>query len=202
MPDFSLDAMLEIDDSEVEDVNDELEASVSAEDDGGLTPGQQDEQEGMIAGGVSKGLMAAGVIAGVLSQLKSITGIINAVFGAISRALIPAVEVIAEIIRPLIQGINDFLQRPGEIAKDVSTATGVGQTAREEGAVGPFTGIGGTISREQAQNLDESPTRQAIDGLSNFLFGNKSADQTDEAKKSQFQQILEDAQRDITGAFR
>jgi len=107
--DFELDAMLEVDDSQLEDVNNELQVGG---DGGEMTASQRDSQESVVAGGVSKGVAAAGIFGALLSQLKSVSGIISAVLGFISRALIPTVEVIADLIRPLVEGINSFISDP------------------------------------------------------------------------------------------
>jgi len=206
MADFELDAMLEIDDSQVEDVNNELEAGVA---DGAAepTPAQRDQQESIVAGGVSKGLLAAGVFGGILSQLKSVGGLIQGVLGAISRALLPTVEVIADLLRPVVSFVNDFISDPGQA---VQSRTGIPigrftdpvteqqrQQIQATGAAttaggGPGTGLGfatGAMFNLQTAFLDS-------------LFGNQSTDQSGEAQKQSAKDKMDDALRDITGGFK
>lgn len=178
--------------------------SVGQQDDGGqLSASQQQQQEGLIAGGVSKGLLAAGVIGGILSQLKSITGIVEAIFGFLSRALLPTVEVVADLIRPLISGINDFIANPTET---VSSAVQTTETTLGEQFRDPFNVEGDDRSgirrfRQQQGTTAAEVGDAALDTITSFIgFGPQSADQTGEAAKQQASQNFEDARRDKTGA--
>lgn len=207
MADFELDAMLDIDDQEVEEVNNQLEADVTS-DGGDLTPAQQDQQEGIVAGGVSKGLLATGIFGGLLSQLKSITSIVNAVFGILSRSLVPTIEIIADLIRPVVDFVNDFLANPvealggggspGAIAAETITAfSPAGQLLTGGTIPGLGTNITGLspLTDEQG-NIDVGT---AIGGFVDSLFGTNSADQTGEATKSQMKNRVEDARKDKAG---
>lgn len=203
--DAELGVMLEPTNDLEEEVGD-VQASVGSAGGGDLSAGQQEQQENVVAGGVSKGLLAAGVIGSILSQLKSVGGLIEAIFGFFSRALLPAVEVIAELIRPLISGINDFISNPGQTLQNAATSAGVGLQARRQGEVGILTGIGGRVSQEQSETLgqrfDDAEFTGIVDALSQLALGPKSADQTGEATKNKFKNAVDDAQRDKTGSFR
>ena len=199
--DFTLDAMLEIDDSQVEDVNNELEASVTGGD-GDISPAQRDQQESVVAGGVSKGLLAAGVIAGILSQLKAITGIINAVLGAISRALIPVIEQVAEFVRPIVDLANRAAQGQEQAANIVEqTAQGALALGGRGAALLPI-GAGRTVDEpsDVGENIANDPF---LNFLGDALGGGKqNAELSDEADKQQTKDNVEDATRDKTGAFK
>jgi len=200
--DFTLDAMLEIDDSQVDDVNNELEASVTGGGDGDISPAQQDQQESIVAGGVSKGLLAAGVLGGLLSQLKSITGVINAVFGIISRALVPAVEILADLFRPVVGFVNDFLADPlGTIAKSGRSNVPVTNVPTENGQLPPGgseTESGQRVITPSSQGrLLQDQIVEAIVGF--FTDPSKTADQTGEQSKQQAKNAVEDARRDKAG---
>jgi len=193
--------------NDLEDEVDDVKVGVTGGGgDGDMTPGQREEQESVVSGGVAEGLGKAAVLAGILSQLKSVTGIISAVLGTISRALVPAVEVLADLLRPVIESVNNFLSAPGETIQNAATEAGVGQQAREQGETGPFTGIGGTISREQAENLGPDqlggPLRNVGGNIADFLFGDKAADQTGEANKQSFLNILKEGSNDKLGGSR
>jgi len=199
--DFTLDAMLEIDDSQVDDVNNELEASVTGGD-GDISPAQQDQQESVVAGGVSKGLLAAGVITGILSQLKSITGIISAVLGAISRALIPIIEQVAEFVRPIV----DLANRAQQGQEDaVNIVEGVGS------ALAPTLASGGSLfpgfGTRTVNNPSDVGESVANDPILNFIGdalggGKQNAELSDEADKQQTKENVEDATRDKAGGFK
>lgn len=188
----------------LEDEVQDQEMALGGQAGGDLTPGQREQQEGTIAGGVSRGLAGAAVLAGVLSQLKSITGLFEAVFGFLSRALLPAVEVVAELIRPLVSGINDFISDPTGVVRGAERTLGIGQTAQQEGRRGPLTGIGGTISEEQAEDI--GPGGNPFPAISLLIEGltnpSQSADQTGEVTKNKLKNAVDDAQRDKTGSFR
>lgn len=202
--DFQLDAMLEIDDSQVDDVNNELEATMSG---GDSSPAQRDQQESVVAGGVSKGLLAAGVIAGILSQLKSITGIVNAVLGAISRSLVPIIEEVADIIRPFIETASSLAAAPGRAPEIVGGAIG-GNTTEDLNRLGRIFGPSGLSNAERADELLQNPDlgpgfEQATDALIDSLFNSSTtADQTGEQSKQQVKDNVEDATKDKTGAFK
>jgi len=92
MADFKLDALLEIDDSEIEDVNDELEASVEAED----GAAQQD------GGGLFTPMnIIIGLLTAVLGQLKAVQGIMSGVFRIINLALLPVIAAISGLLQPV-----------------------------------------------------------------------------------------------------
>lgn len=193
MADFDLDAMLSIDDSEIEDVNDDLQASVDGEGDGGLTAGERDQQEGIIAGGASKAIAGATVLAGILSQVKSVQGVIGSVFSVISRALLPAVEVISDILRPINEAINRFIEQPVETGKDVLSSTGIRPEAGEQ-VIGSdrFNNEEQVIQELQNQNQQGNV---AITQVS----PSDSADQTGEGFLTSLQDFLQDPLKDKTG---
>lgn len=197
MADAELGVMLEPK-NDIEDEVDDVTVGVGGESKD-LSPAQQQQQESVVAGGVSKGLAAAGVLVGILSQLKSVTGIINAVFGTISRALVPTVEVLAEILRPLVSAVNDFISNPGQTIQNVTQGTvdrvtqrnEIQRTLIEQGEArrGPF---GTTVA-------EGSPGEAIFEVLDLFP---ESADQSGEATKQRFKENLDETQRDKTGNFR
>jgi hypothetical protein len=193
MADAELDVMLEPA-NDIEDEVNQPSVGVTGEQGGDMTPQQQEQQEGLIAGGVSKGLAAAGIFGALLSQLKSITGIVQAIFGFFSRALLPTVEVIAELIRPLISGINDFISNPlGQITE--SSQAGLNIIENTTGVeLDPVTGE----NREQPDNFVETLGASILEAFG--VDTAQTADQTGEAKKQQRKQNLEDAQRDKLGS--
>lgn len=196
--DFQLDAMLEIDDSQIDDVNNELEATMSG---GDSSPAQRDQQESVVAGGVSKGLLAAGVITGILSQLKSITGIVNAVLGAISRALIPIIEKVAEFVRPIVDLANRAQQGQEEAVSIVEQASTAAATLGGSGAALLPLGAGRTF--DEPGDVGESVSSGLLASfLGDALGGGKqNAELSDEADKQQTKENAESARNDKTGAF-
>lgn len=201
--DLEVGVMLEVDESELEDVEDR-NVAVSGGGSGELSTSQAEQQEGIVAGGVSKGLLATGIFGGILSQLKSISGIIEAVFGVLSRLLLPAVEVVADLIRPLIRGLDQFIQSPGEAAEKTANQAATPSPVFSS-IPGVNTGLSfseliedsGITEGESGENINE-----AVNNFADFLFGSKSADQTGEAKKQQSFDILNGASRDSLGAFK
>lgn len=199
MADATLGVMLEPK-NDLQDEVDDVEAGVTGGGQDEISSAQQEQQESIISGGVTEALATAGVFGALLSQLKSITGIVSSVFGVISRALLPAVEVLAEIIRPLVEGINNFIANPVQsIQQGVADITNVGEQTenrleartpgRDAFREGPFgTQVGRGSPGEALFELFD-------------LFPN-SADQSGEQTKQQFKQNLEESQRDKTGSFR
>lgn len=198
--DFTLDAMLEIDDSQIDDVNNELEANVTGGG-GEMSPAQQDQQEGVVAGGVSKGLLAAGVIAGILSQLKTISGIVNAVLGAISRALVPIIEQVAEFVRPIVDLANRAQQGQEEAVSIVEQASTAAATLGGSGTALLPLGAGRTF--DEPSDVGESVSSGLLASfLGDALGGGKqNSELSDEADKQQTKNNVEDAARDKTGGF-
>ncbi len=204
--DAELGVMLEPTNDLEEEVGD-VQASVGSAGGGDLSAGQQEQQENVVAGGVSKGLLAAGVIGSILSQLKSVGGLIEAIFGFFSRALLPAVEVIAELIRPLISGINDFISDPvgavggRENIQNAATGLQFGSKFLPGGAIGQ---IGGQVLQNPQETVQQANPVNLAETLSSFvgLGGPQSSDQTGEATKNKFKNAVDDAQRDKTGSFR
>jgi len=190
--------------NDLQDEVGDVEASVGPAGGGDLSAGQQEQQEGLIAGGVSKGLLAAGVIGGILSQLKSVSGLLEAIFGFFSRALLPAIEVIAELIRPLISGINDFIANPGQTVQRVGSniQTGVQNFEQQPNRqILRALGFDENQIRGGQQNGENQGIVDVFEGLG--LFGGpQSADQTGEATKNKFKNAVDDAQRDKTGSIR
>ena len=222
--DFELDAMLEIDDSQVEEVNNELEADVNATG-GDVTPAERDQQEQIVAGGVSKGLLGIGVFTAILSQLKTVTAIIDAVLGAISRALIPVVEQVAEFIRPIISTVNEAVQGSeqaqanveggaadafnlanvirGLAKRAVPIPVGAGQTVQPED-VGPNgrrkRGFAMQEILEALNQVDEGNRTQTPEFIANLLTDpSRTADQTGEQTKKQMSENTGDADDDKLG---
>lgn len=198
--DFELEAMLEIDDSQVDQVNDQLQ--VTGQNDGEVTPSQRNQQEGIVAGGVSKGIAAAGVFAAILGQLKSVSGFVSAVFGTISRALVPTIELLAEFLRPIAGFVNDFIADPG---KTIERTTGIPadklftgnvQQQAEQRGLGFTTELGGAGPLGLALG-------SALDLQTNLLqdsFGPKP-DTSDEQKKMDSAEDIGDVLGDALGGF-
>jgi hypothetical protein len=206
MADAELGVMLE----PTNDLQDEV-GDVQADVTGGggagqMTAADQQQQESVVAGGVSKGLVAAGVIGAVLSQLKSITGIVSAVFGAISRSLVPIVESLADLLRPLIQGVNQVLQSPERLQESMQIQ---GRAANLSTGLSSLpllgAGVNAAALNEQLNLTPEGEDANAVErgfnAFSEFIFGNTGADQTGEANKQQARQNLEDPVNDRAGGF-
>lgn len=199
--DLEVGVMLEVDESQLEDIEDR-QVNATGGGAGDISPAQQDQQESVVAGGVSKGLLAAGVIAGILSQLKVITGIISAVLGAISRALVPIIEKVAEFVRPIVDLANRAAQGQKDAVNVVeSVASGLIPSAVTGGAL--FPGFG-TRTFDEPSDVGESVSN---DPLLNFLGdalggGKQNAELSDEADKQQTKNNVEDATKDKTGAFK
>lgn len=198
--DLEVGVMLEVDESQLEDVEDQ-EVNVNGGGGGDMSPAEKDQQESVVAGGVSKGLLAAGVIAGILSQLKSITGIVNAVLGAISRALVPIIEEVADIIRPFIETASSLAAAPGRAPEIVGGAIG-GNTTEDLNRLGKVFGSSGLSTGERLDTLIKRP-EGISDQLIEFLGGTTigKPDQSGEANKQQLKDNLEESARDKTGAF-
>lgn len=202
--DTELGVKLVPDESAIEDVEDR-QIGVGGGN-GELSPSGAQQQEGVIAGGVSKGLLAAGILGSILSQLKSVAGFASAILGALSRALIPAVEVLSDIFRPLVQSINDFVSDPvGSINK------GVGFNAVENGLLGGFLqnqGLEGTAEGlEQGQSFGGSGG-QLVGGalglgsdIAASLIEPPNPDQSGESKKQQQANKNSDILSDLLGGF-
>ena len=173
------------------------EIGVDSQQNNQLRPSAAEQQEGIVAGGVSKGIVAAGIFGGILSQLKSVTGIISAVLGTISRALIPTVELLADLLRPVVQEIDKFLSTPSKAVEtfnsNIQNPEVLGQIAgRSIGnlpQLGPlsstFTGEIGGIASGLASEFIEPP----------------SPDQSGEAKKQQQANKNSDILSDLLGGF-
>lgn len=180
-----------------DDVQDQ-ELAVGGDGGGDLTPGQQQQQEGILAGGVSKGIAAAGIFGALLSQLKSVTGIIEAVFGTLSRALLPAVEVIAELIRPLVSGVNEFINTPQQIVENIRNTT-LEDTVR--GAAGLEEGET-LFQNRNNNNSNNSPVNSGVTPREFLNFsGPESADQTGEVSAQKFLDSFSEPNRDKAGNF-
>lgn len=197
--DFELDAMLEIDDSQVDEVNNELEADVTGG--GDVSPAQKDTQQSVVAGGFRTALKATGLLA-ILSQLKPITATLGAILGVIGRSLVPVVEALAEFIRPLVQGVNEGIANlpEGEQILDNPAVRATGISSLAELAQGDVEGFA-------EENVKGSVLGQSSVALANFIGrvtggGKNNAELSDEADKIQTKQNAEDATRDKTGAFR
>ncbi len=190
--------------NDLEDEVGDVEADVGGAG-GDISPGQKDQQESIIAGGVSKGLVAAGVLGAILSQLKSITGLASGILGFFSRALLPAVEVIADLLRPFVEAINQFIAAPQETLRGAQRniqRTVANRPGFAAASAFPIPGLEGV-----GQLADETGVAgETADILSTaadfFLPGPKTADQTGETSKQQFFQNIFDVQRDKTGSMR
>lgn len=198
--DLEVGVLLEPKNNLEEEVDDQEVAVGGAGGDGGISAPQERQQEGMIAGGVSKGLAGAAVLAGILSQIKSVKGIFDAVFGFLSRALLPAVEVVADVIRPLIKGINDFLETPAQVGS--SAASGFLDLTNLDFFQGEgfdVPGIG-TLGESNGNNRADIQNTGTIEAIKPFLTDpSRSADQTGEATLQQTIQNLESTKKDKTG---
>lgn len=201
--DFTLDAMLEIDDSQVDDVNNELEANVTGGDGGEMSPVQRDQQESVVAGGFSTALKATGILA-VLSQLTPITGALSAILGVIGRSLVPIIEKVADFIRPLVNLANQAFGSEGAIERSASAASTAGEAIIPAALTGGSLAPGfGTRTFDNPSDVGESV---ANDPLANFIGsltggGKNNAELSDEADKQQTKNNAEDAASDKTGNF-
>jgi hypothetical protein len=198
MADAELGVMLE----PTNDLQDEVE-DVQADVTGGgdVSPGQRDQQESIVAGGVSKGLLAAGVLGGVLTQLKSVTGIIEGVFGIISRALVPVVEVVADLLRPINQAVQDFITAAGEIAQALGVSEAVesaGQTAQATAA--GVESLNRDIFKSEEETIESLEERNEGQGLGILSIDPADqADRTGEGWKTQLRDIIETPFEDTLG---
>ncbi|AFH22343.1 hypothetical protein OSG_eHP23_00070 [environmental Halophage eHP-23] len=200
MADAELGVMLEPT-NDLQDEVDDQDVQVGPAGGGGdVSAAERDQQEGIVAGGVSKGLAAAGVLTAILSQLKSVGGIINSVFAVASRALLPAIEVIADILRPINEAVNDFITAAGQIAQavgvpqaiqNVGTAVERGESTLESLTRDPVQTEEDVINRLQNQNQN---------GIGIFnIDPADTADVTGEGFKTQLRDILESPFRDTLG---
>jgi len=186
-----------------DELSDQEVAVGGAQGGGDLSPAQEQQQESVIAGGVSGALKGFAVIGAILSQLTTITGLVSAIFGTLSRALLPAVEVLSEIFRPLFNAINDFIANPSKTVGGAAQAT---QASLGEQFRDPFNVEGGDRSAARRFRQERGTTAAevgdaALDTITSFIgFGPQSADQTGEAAKQQATQNFEDAKKDKTGA--
>lgn len=89
--DFVLDAVLEVDDQQIDDVNNELEANVEAED------GGQEEGGGLF----TATNIVLGILTAILSQLQGATSILDGLFKTLNLILTPIWQGIASAVRPL-----------------------------------------------------------------------------------------------------
>ncbi|AFH22820.1 hypothetical protein OSG_eHP35_00180 [environmental Halophage eHP-35] len=200
MADAELGVMLEPTNDLKDEVDDQDVQVGPAGGGGDVSAAERDQQEGIVAGGVSKGLAAAGVLTAILSQLKSVGGIINSVFAVASRALLPAIEVIADILRPINEAVNDFITAAGQIAQavgvpqaiqNVGTAVERGESTLESLTRDPVQTEEDVINRLQNQNQN---------GIGIFnIDPADTADVTGEGFKTQLRDILESPFRDTLG---
>lgn len=190
--------------NDLQDEVDDVSVGVNGSGGGGMNAAEQEQQESVIAGGLTEGLAAAGVIGAILSQLKSVTGLVSAVLGFFSRALLPTIEVIADLIRPLISGINDFISAPGETVEQAGQGLfnqlNFDVLTGQENA--QFDFFGTTPFNNQRGGSDDGSG--FVENAANFFnFGGpESADQTGEATKNKFKQAVDDAQKDKTGSLK
>lgn len=219
--DMELGVMLEPTNDLEEEVGD-VQANVSGGGGGNLTAGQRDQQQSVVAGGVSKGLAGAAVLGAILSQLKAITAPIKAVLGAISRGLIPVVEKVADFIRPLIQDVNEltslgpeqFIQKEGRegaqesqvpiIGRENVIGAGPNQTAFQGGE--KIQTENGTVPvktpQSAFQNFSQLSLSEQLGAYVDFLTDpSRTADQTGEQSKQQMKDRAEDAKNDKLGGF-
>lgn len=91
--DFKLDAMLEVDDQQVDEVNNELEAGVNVEDTG------EDEGGGLF--GATNIVLA--ILTGILSQLQGAQSVLSGLFRILNLILTPIFQGIASAVRPLAE---------------------------------------------------------------------------------------------------
>jgi len=191
--DAELGVMLEPTNDLEEDVDD-ISVGVTG-DGGGSTPAQREQQEGIVAGGVSKGLAAAGVLSAILSQLKSVSGIVNSIFSVASRALLPAIEVISDILRPINEAISSFLNNPVDTGKDVLSATGI--RPREDSEL---IGSDRFQTKEEAiQDLQNQNQQGGENVAITQVSPSDSADQTGEGFLATLNDFLQDPLNDKTG---
>jgi len=222
MPDFELDAMLEIDDSQVDQVNDELQVGGG----GDLSATDKREQEGVVAGGVSKGLAGAAIIGGILSQLKSVTGFLDGIFQTLSTAFLPIIEGLTNIFRPVLETIQGIVGG----ATDVVGGAGGSATRAGSGALlggllsGAATGAaGGSISPDPLTTAGGAVAGGAL-GLLGFdvgeivgdageaaggalegafeFFQSGAPDLSGEAQKQEFRDTIDSKVRGKTGGGR
>jgi len=211
MPDFELDAMLEIDDSQVEEVNNELEADVNNQgggNDDDLSPAERDQRESSIAGGFRTALKATGLLA-LLSGLKPITALLGAILGAISRFLVPVIEDIADFLRPVINFVNDVASNTGSAANTARNLTLGGVPSLLQGDVkGAVTSSTGAelfrLLKDQIEGGGSSSSSSSGNGsaglVSEFLTDpSKTADQTGEVTKDYIKNSIDDPIKERLG---
>lgn len=156
--DFVLDAMLEVDDSQVDKVNNELETDINVQ--GG------EEEEG--GGGIfTKGTVILGILSAILSQLQGFQSILSGLFNLVNLILTPIWQAIATAVRPLADlfmqvtqaiqklGIGNILEAFGNKLLDDLTAfinnaiNSLKNALNQIPGVNIDTGDGQTVSRNQ-----------------------------------------------------
>lgn len=197
-----LGVLLKPDTSELEDVEDR-QVNVPLQD-GGTAGGRRGGGGSAAAGGfagaeagelLGKGGIIAGLLAGVLSQLKPITQFVKLIFRVLSLALLPAIQLLVVALRPLLTSLAKTTQaaeNPGRTTRAAANRfrrEAQAQPGRTAGAaVGflpgftPQTGgaagelVGGSIEAIQSV-IEQQPN---------------SADHTDEGKKNQQANLVQD----------
>jgi hypothetical protein len=200
--------MLEIDDSQVSEVNNELEADVKNQSDGDLSPAERDQRESSIAGGFRTALKATGLIA-LLSGLKPVTALLGAILGAISRFLVPVIEDIADFLRPVISFVNNVASNTGNAANTARNLTLGGLPSLLQGDLkGAVTSSTGAelfrLLKDQIEGgggSNSSSPGNGSDGLiSEFLTDpSKTADQSGEVTKAYIKNSVNDPVQERLG---
>lgn len=165
--DAELGVQLNIDESAIEEVQDrELELGGG----GDLSPSQRNERQGVISGGFRSALAATGLI-GILASLKPITATVSSILGILGRSIVPVLEVIADVIRPINEAINNVVQNlESESGRE---AVGTSISVLEQSGIAPFNAlaeaqdlIGGEGGTNRASNPSQS---EALINLANAL---------------------------------
>lgn len=198
-----LGVLLKPDTSELEDVEDR-QINVPLQD-GGTARGRRGGGGSAAAGGfagaeagelLGKGGIIAGLLAGVLSQLKPITQFVKLIFRVLSLALLPAIQLLVVALRPLLTNLaktTQAVENPGRTGRLAAEQFQRDVSANPSGSIGAaasigFPGIGPGTGQQIGSALGGG-----VEAIQSVIEQQpNSADHTDEGKKNQQANLVQD----------
>jgi len=144
---------------------------------------------------LGKGGILAGLLAGILSQLKPVTQFLKLIFRVLSLALLPAIQLLVVALRPLLTNLaktTQAIENPGRTTQGAinrfqrETAQQPGRTAGA--AVGFLPGV-----TPQSGGAAGEALFGGVEAIQSVIEQQpSSADHTDEGKKNQQANLVQD----------